>query len=1103
MKLIAFIFIMGFLMSGLQGNSQSVTIAVKDAKLESVLKQFKRQTGRSFFVDEPTLKKAVTVTLDIKNVPLEDALAACFANQPNLSYSIVGRTVVISEKPKANNQEFGPVDQEGLQASVVKGYVTNKRFETLANASVSIRGVLKGGTTTDADGAFTLKGVKKGDVLQISYIGYQTKEIILTGNSALTIVLENANDELDHVVAQGYSKTTKRLSTSSVAKVTAEEMERQPVMNPLMVLQGKVPGLVLTPSTGYSAGPVEINIRGKGLLSRTSVNPLIIIDGTPLNVSSNDGTQNGDGPVQGVLAMVSPVRSQSMLFGLNPKDIESIEILKDMGATAIYGSSGANGVILITTKRGKAGSSDISVNVNYGLSKITRYWNMLNTTQYLEMRREAFKNDGIAPNVNNAPDLFLWDTTRYTDWQRELYGGTGGVLNASVGYTAGTPLINYRIAANYSRIDEIGSSGNNKTMGFSFSLDRKSENRKFITALSIQYNHSFVNVIRTPGLADLPPNAPPAFDSAGNLNFKGWSNSVMYVKFIPFGLLLMPTESRTNFLQANLRLSYQLAKGLLLSTSLSRSQSNSDGMNLVPITAQDPLWAPTGMAYFTKGETGSVNIEPQLSYDSWLFGKGKIGVIAGATIKREERQSVSDIAGGYSNDAMLRSLGQAAFVSSSNQRSLYNYAGVMGRVEYVWDNKYVVNGIWRRDGSSRFGPGSRFGNFGSAGIAWIASDENWYKKSISPVVSFLKFYANIGTTGNDGGADYQYLSQWSRDGLLNYDGIVPIRSIHAENQQYHWQSGRELNLGSDMRFMKSGNLGLSVNYYRRRVGNQLTNNPTPIISGFPSVYSNWDATVQNEGLEFTINATIINGKNFRWYGSVNAGFNKNVLLSYSGLESSPDYSNLLVGQSTYIQYVLNYLGVDPLTGSYQFEDYNKDGVINTTYTRPLSPTTDMKKIIEGLPKLAGGINQGFSYKNVSLNLTFDFIVQKGVNAFVNVSTPGQTGNIPVEIFNNRWQKPGDNSRYAKFTTQNYQGFSIGQTSMGLADASFLRLNNLSFSYILPEKLLKKLAMKNAAFNINTRNLFVITGYDGIDPEIRDFSGMPPSRTITAGFSLTF
>ena len=812
----------------------------------------------------------------------------------------------------------------------------------------------------------------------------------------------------------------------------------------------------------------------------------------------------GDGPIQGWMATRSPAGSQSQLFGLNPKDIESIEVLKDIGATAIYGSSGANGVILITTKRAKSNTSDLSVNIDYGVQKVMRYFDMLNTQQYIEMRREAYKNDGITPTPIDAPDLLLWDTTRYTDWQREIFGKTGNTLRATVGYSGGGPQLKGGLSANYSSMEGITSQGKDEAISITMTADFASNNQKFRMSVTAGFVSTMSNMRSMPILTSLAPNAPPILDSAGEINFRGYAGTNGLIEGSGIQNLFQPIENKANNLQTNFRINYQLVKGLQFSSNLGYVMSNGEGWALTPIRSQNPAMNPTGQTIHSRSSTSAFMFEPQLSYDTWI-GKGKLSVITGATIKNQKRESLSNMAIGFTNDAMLRSISSAPASFSSNTYSPYKYFGVYGRVEYCWDNKYVMNLSARRDGSSRFGPGNRFGNFGSMGVAWIASDEPWIAKTLAPVVSMLKFYSNIGTAGADGGSDYQYLTQWGKDGFPVYGGVSPMISMHAVNQDYHWQTTKEFNFGMEMGFGKNRRVSIDVNYYRRRIGDQLLENPTPISTGFADVYGNWSAVMQNEGYEANVSLQLIQKKDFRWNMTVNGGFNKNKLVSYPGIENSPDRYKYLVGESPDNVYLLNYLGVDPMTGNYQFEDYNKDGFIDQGSHYNLPPRafpSDLQKAMFLGPKFSGGMQQMLSYKNFALNLSFNYRIQNGQDAFKNIHNPGTFGNIPLDLFKNRWQKPGDNARYAKFTTTHNQPNARNLSNLGYTDASNIRLNNISFSWGLTEKLYRKMGMKGGRVGINAQNIFVITKARGYDPDLGGFNSLPPNTTIVVSISLT-
>lgn len=1108
MKFIAVLFFV-CLMAGSKGYAQTVTLSVKDAPLESVLRQFKKQTGYSFFYDESILKRTGKITLNLKNAPIAIALKECLGKQPTLSYDVVGNTVVITEKEDSTPRKIpdsAGFTIKGAAAITIHGTVYNARYEKLANASVQVRGTQKG-TLTKADGTFLLEDLKPADALKVSFIGYKAQELPINGQTELIIILQDANSELDQVVLQGYSRSTQRLSTSSISKVTAAELERQPVMNPLLALQGRVPGLVITPVTGYASGPVIMDIRGKSLLSGRADNPLIVVDGTPITIAANSGLGSAyDGPVQGYMALLSPSYGQSPLFGLNPRDIESIEVLKDAGTTAMYGSSGANGVILITTKKGKAGTSQTNINVNTGFSKIIRYWDMLNTTQYLQMRREAFKNDGITPTLQNAPDLLLWDSTRNVDWQKEYWGNTGKNTSVDISVSGGTPQLTHRLAVNYNRQEDImAASGGNEVMGAALSLGRKSTDQKFSATLSAGYNYSLANMVRSPDVSTFAPNAPAIFDEAGNLNYTEWNAAGLGEQFTSFSRLLSPYEFKTNKLSSNLDLNYNLFRGFTIRTTLGYQMAVNNSISTEPISSKNPKYYPTGSSMFSKTNSSSWIIEPQLNYNTRIPGQGSLSIIAGTSIRQAQNDNSTQLAYGYTNDALLRSVSNALYIISMNTATQYKAAALFGRMEYVWDNKYVVNLSGRRDGSSRFGPGNQFGNFGAVGAAWIMSDENWFKQIIAPYISFFKLRGNYGSSGNDGGQDYQYLSQWGK-GFNNYsyNNIAPITSLHAVNQDYHWQQSKELNLGLDLRLLKNGSLSLAVNYYRKRIDNQLVNNPTAAFTGFTSVFGNWPASIQNTGWEFSLNANIINKENLSWSVSFNGAFNKNVLRSYPDIAYSPFYTQYLTGQPITKQYLLDYIGVDPLTGQYQFRDFNHDGILSRQATgAPLSGNTDLQLAIDMAPEFTGGIGSSFFYKKFSLNVNFDIKVQKGRNAYSNTSTPGGMSNIALDIYNDHWQKPGDVATYSRFTTLNSQQFAQSLSDLAITDASFIRLTNTALSYNLPEKLAQKIRMNECRVNLYAQNLFVITRYKGLDPETQTFGAMPPARIISAGLSFTF
>ena len=401
---------------------------------------------------------------------------------------------------------------------------------------------------------------------------------------------------------------------------------------------------------------------------------------------------------------------------------------------------------------------------------LTRSWDMLNIHQYLEMRREAFQNDGITPSaspgVGYAPDLLVWDTTRYTNWQKFLWGGTGKWTNAQAGYSGGTAQTTFRIGAGYNRSTDLTSvSGANQRASLSFSLNNSSINQRFKLGLSVNYSYADVNMIDMPGQPTLPPDAPSVFDAKGNLNYTAWDAAK--ASFTPFAGLMWPYESKSSFLTSNLNFNYTLLKGLVARMSLGYNNTQTNQTFFEPIASQDPVSTikPTGLARFGNTQAHNWIAEPQLEY-SGQAGSGVLNILAGATVQANVTDAMTVNGSGYTDDALLHSITNAPTITAVDNYGKYQYAGVFARVGYRWANKYILNLNGRRDGSSRFGPGKQFGDFGSAGAAWILSEESWLQSVLPKAISFVKLRGSYGITGSDAVGDYQYLSQWGNSSPL-------------------------------------------------------------------------------------------------------------------------------------------------------------------------------------------------------------------------------------------------------------------------------------------------------------------------------------------------
>jgi TonB-linked SusC/RagA family outer membrane protein len=1070
---------------------ESVTLNVKNASLENVLKEIRRQTGYLYALQDQWKEKAKPIDIDVDHVPLDEALGVIFKSQP-FTYAIVGKTIVIKEKEiqVARTANTAPPIH-------VKGVVYNEAAQPLGGANVTVKESGKG-TITNASGEFELSLAPVNSTLIISFVGYAPEYVKVKEGSILRIYLKEAKDQLDKVVVQAYGTTTQRLATGDIGTVTAEEIARQPVMNPLEALQGQIAGVVVTNTSGYASGAVRVEIRGRNTInSGFPSDPLYIIDGVPLTILELTSQSNYGQGSQGVIqsGVPSPANGQSPFFSIDPANIESIEVLKDADATAIYGSRGSNGVILITTKKGKVGKTKFETNVYSGISETPTYYHMLNTQQYVAMRNEALNNDGLPVNIQNAADLVAWDTTRYTDWQKYLWGRMGKQTNAHASLSGGNNQTTFRIGADFLHETEIMAfSGANQRAGLDININHKSLNQRLNIGFTATYSIVSTNQIYLPSEITLAPNAPAVFDKNGNLNFAGWSP--LDGSFL-FGGFLQPYSSVTNLLNSNMVGSYEIVKGLVFRTNLGYNNIVANQQYEIPIASQDPVYTPKGYSYFGSTFIHNVIVEPQMEYNSFIR-KGKFNMLLGASTQSNGTSGDYLSGSGYTNDALLSSTASAPIPYASNNGVEYKYDALFARIGYNWNDRYIINLNARRDGSSKFGPGRQFGNFGSIGGAWIFSEEQWIKNNIR-LLSFGKLRGSYGTVGGDQIGNYAYLSQWQYI-RGTYNGSLPLIPLGHTDSLLQWQVNKKAEAAINLGFLKD-RITAEFSWYRNRTNNQLVSFPTPSFSGFTSVTANSPADVQNEGWEMSLNGKIIDDKLFKWSIRFNIGINRNKLLAYPNLLQSPYAGFYFIGRSLGIRRLLHYTGIDPQTGEYSFEDKNHDGQITFDQT---GKTSDDSYLIDLTPKYDGGLTTNFSYKHIELSVFFYFRKQLGYDAAGSLDAPGDATNQPVSVFN-RWQRPGDITNTPRFTTSppysyiQYVAYSDGV----YGDASFIRLQNVNLSYTISQKLGKREGIGPIKVFVEGKNLFLITKYKGIDPEVQSFTSAPIPRTIVTGISCQF
>ncbi|MFD2554203.1 SusC/RagA family TonB-linked outer membrane protein [Sphingobacterium tabacisoli] len=973
---------------------------------------------------------------------------------------------------------------------------------------------------TDDRGRFLIKGVHRSAILRFTGTGYEAQEVLVNELRDIRVVLKKAVSVLDEVQVIGYGTTTQRYNVGSVTTVRAEDIADQPISNPLAALQGRVPGLVVANTSGLPGAAFTVQVRGQNSL-RANIqeqgvpldNPLFIIDGVPFAPQNNNLNLFRSIATQGIGSGNTNSGGISPFNGINPADIESIEVLRDADATAIYGARGGNGVILITTKRGgnEEGKTSFVMDAVSGVSVIGKTMRMMNTKEYLAMRSEALENENLSPNLTildegYAPDLLLFDQNRYTDWKDYFMGNTAHNTIVNMSLSGGARTTNFRIGAGFNRNTFIFPGDYSDNRGsLSWNLNHSSIDQKFHVNMSALYAYNKNNSSGTPDLLSayrLPPNFPEFIDAEGKLLWE--------YKGVPFGVgstdnplsYLRNQYSISNTtLNSNLMMSYEILKGLVFKTSLGYNSVDGKEYKGVPRAAKNPVFGTTATASFGTNEWETWIVEPQLTYYT-AIGKSNLDFLAGATLQRQRNGRVEMSGSGYSNDDLIESISAAAVRNVTDGSSQYSYAAAFGRMNYRWGNKYIANVSIRRDGSSRFGPGKQYGTFGALGVGWLLTEERFLKDMLS-FLSFGKLRGSYGVTGSDAIGDYLYLPRWASS-TYPYDGETGYLPQNLYNPKLHWATTKKMEVGLDLAFLQDRIL-MNTSYYNNRSGNQLITYSIPAIAGFNTVPQNWNATVENKGLEVAITSKNIETGGLKWTTSFNITFPKNKLVSFPGIESSSYNTRYVVGKSVNTVLGFDYVGVNSTSGLFEFR--KEDGAVSSAPEMPSYGRLNDYVAFGSLdPKYYGGLLNSIRYKKISLDVHFDFRKQIGANYLQQVyaSMPGMAFNVPASMVD-RWRQPGDVSDFQRLSTAYGEVFDTSRffknSSGTYGDASYIKCRHIAIGYDVGG-VTQKLKIRGLRLYVAAQNLFTISNYAGNDPETQMLYGVPVLRTVTGGIQLS-
>ena len=1090
--LMALLFVFCNNVSGQSIADKKYTVTFSNSSFEQVVKQLEKQSKIKFVYNETLISKPNKLTHSFKNQSLQEILTVIL-DEYDVSYEMIDNKYIIlkSLEPKPALERTVQVAKTFSQDGFVQtGLVLDEIGRPLPGVSIRLNNA-SNVAVTDTKGRYQIGIPRDATLLIFTYIGYKNTERKAIRNQDLVLNLEPDPGRLDEVNVIGYGTSTRRTSTGSSNGITGDDLLKTPASNPAAALQGRVPGVYITQGNGLPGSPMTFTIRGTNSLAGRN-NPLFIVDGVPF-LSEAINAQAG-------IALDAANGSTSPLNSLNPADIESISVLKDADATAIYGSRGANGVVLITTKKGKAGKTQVEGMVKQGFSEVSHFVKTLNTQEYLAIRRKGYENTGIDPVTDDAYDLTKWDQNAQTDFQKLLIGNTARMTDANIALSGGDERTNFRFSGTYLRQGNVFTKDQGyQRSSFNLNVGHRSLDQKFEVSFSAIYSSEKNNVSvldLTSAAYNLPPNYP-LYNEDGSLY---WSGVPFGVPTNPLGQLNQVQNNLSSTLVSNMMLSYNIIQGLTFKTSLGFSRADMEQSRWYPMSSMDPgvSWNESRSIFANNNSTNYI-IEPQLNYTRKISRGSLTALLGGTWQSQNSKQPYYTLASGFPSDAFLEDLASAQNVSTSSGSSQYKYISFFGRVNYNWESKYILNLNFRRDGSSRFGLNSRYGNFGSAGAAWAFSEEK-FAKTLS-FLSFGKLRASYGIIGSDQIGDYQYLDSYASV-PYNYNGVSGLVPTRIANESYRWEQTKKMDIGIDLGFFKD-KLSLSAAYYRNISGNQLVAYPLSIQAGFNSYQANLPAEVENKGWEFTLSSQNVKNTNFRWSSDFNFSINTNKLLSFPDIEKTSYFTQYVVGRPLNSNYVFQYTGFDPQTGLPTVADLNGNGSINYGF----ADTGRGDRYFAGgtQPKFYGGLSNTLTYKNITLDFLFQFVKQKGrtilsqsfyppgfmynaaaqpILEYVNAGLPGQ---------------PQITSTY----DDAYDAYSDYTSSDALfTDASFIRLKNVNLAYDFSGNWLKKMKLRKLRVQLQAQNLFTITNYLGFDPESQGVN-LPPLRTIVGALQFTF
>jgi TonB-linked SusC/RagA family outer membrane protein len=1034
------------------------------------------------------------------------------------------------------------------QTKIINGTVTDDSGLSVPGVNVVVKGT-SNGVITDHDGKYSIKNVEVSSILLFSYIGYVSEEVRIGNQAVINIILKEDTQALDEVVVVGYGTQRKKDLTGSIVSISAEELGDMPALSFDQALQGKVAGVQITQTTGAPGGNVNIIVRGVSSITGGN-SPLYVIDGFPIGTGGGgtDLSSFGSSSYTSSAMANNTANKINPLSSINPNDIESIEILKDASATAIYGSRGANGVVIITTKKGKAGKANINLTASYGIQQVAKKLDMMNPQEFAEFVAEGRDNAWIAANpaVNQASDpndirsnsTWVRDIFRNpsvlplegTDWQDVIFR-SAPIQNYQLSASGGTEKIKYLLSGGYFNQEGIVIGSDYQRFNIRSNMEIQLTDRiKLGSIISASYGRG--DFARTEGHLQFRSIIQCALASSPTLAVYDADGNPQNELADPLGV---PVENPINITRhfSDKRNQTDVLTNNFLDISIIDELSFRTSIGVNYSASQTKLWKSSRIATgqsTTSPATAAVHNrkglnwlnENTLNYRKLIAEKHDVNVVGGLTVQKDNFNFISAGATDFPTD-YITYLSAGTVNAGDNYDSEWSLVSLLARANYVYDEKYMLTATVRRDGSSRFGSKNKWGTFPSVSVGYRISEES-FMQSVS-FISNLKLRVSYGESGNNLIGNYAHIGLLGSSNYVDNNTILPgLVTSSMSNDALTWEKSKQVNLGLDFGLFND-RVSLVADFYRDYKTDLLLAVQLPAASGFGSSTQNI-GEVENKGVEIGINTDNFLNKNFQWSTNFNISANRNEVkkLATQGARISNSAVQVTqVGEPISSFYLMHVLGVfrneadvksghplqHPQTqpGDLKYEDVDESGTI----------TSNDKKIIGSpWPDFTWGLGNVFNYKNFSLSAYI--IGSHGAQTYLNVGeTLINSAGVQNQLamVNNRWKSesdPGDGLVPRAIRSNTFLGMQ--QSSRLLFDASYVRIKEVTLSYDFPQSITKRLFMKglNAYFNIS--NLYTFTDYPGYDPEASstgdavtkagfDEGVYPLARTYTLGLKVSF